>query len=110
MSDSLFGQFGEHSLRDRLCRWCDIVEGYDRKVFGRAGRCDSGQKLRGHGRGHFGKFSTPSRLSTRAKVDRAIHSSMVIQPPKAHYLIIARGAVAWSLPGHFDDGAEVLRR
>ena len=114
MSDSFFSQFGQHSLRERLCRWCHIVERYDHKVFSRTGRCDGGQKLRGHSRGHFGKFSTPSRLSTRAKVDRAIPSSMLIQAPKAHYFIIARGAADphtfLVLPGHFDDRAEVLRR
>src|SRR4029077_11962728 len=64
MTDSFLGELRKNFVRSRLGRWRDVVNRNDKIIFGRTRRRDDGQKLRGHSRGHFAKFSTPGRVRT----------------------------------------------
>src|SRR5262249_25505326 len=57
---------GNNAVDDWLGRRSNVVDGNDQKILCRTRRRDNGQKLRGHSRGHFFKFSTPVLSRTSA--------------------------------------------
>src|SRR5881392_2494402 len=67
MADSFLRQFRNNFVANRLGRRRNVMDRNDQEVFGRTRRRDNREELRGHSRGHFAQFSTPLRLSTRAK-------------------------------------------
>ena len=67
MTDSFLRQLRNNFVANRLGRRCNVVDRNDQEIFRRTRRRDNGQKLRGHSRCHFAKFSTSLPAGTSAK-------------------------------------------
>jgi len=69
------GELLFESARKQSCRRSVLLTAPRRErnneiIFGRTRRRDDGQKLRGHSRGHFPKFSTPLGVGTSTNCNR----------------------------------------